>query len=182
MLVFGYGSLIWNPGFDHVSRMPAMAPGWRRSWCIPSTVHRGSRDNPGIVLGLLPGRCCIGVAYEVATANEDEVRRYLMERETAEEGYAEAFVDILTPHGWDKGFCYVADSSHPCVGELPEEGLLSRLTTARGRAGANVEYARNTIAAVRSLASPSGWPEPCPGMGRALAGVLVGAGDTAMNP
>ena len=70
MLVFAYGSLIWNPGFDHVSTMPAMAPGWRRSWCIPSTVHRGSSDFPGVVLGLVPGTCCVGIAYEVEVSRK----------------------------------------------------------------------------------------------------------------
>ena len=172
MLVFAYGSLMWNPGFRHVSIMPAMAPGWRRSWCIPSTVHRSSSDIPGVVLGLVPGACCVGMALEVEEARESEVRRYLRDRETAEEGYAETMLDILSPKGWEKALCYVADMSNPCVRELSGDGLLARLTNARGRAGANVDYARNTIAAVRSLIRPADWPEPCPGMCGTVAEIL----------
>ncbi|QRM35366.1 gamma-glutamylcyclotransferase [Microvirga sp. VF16] len=174
MLVFAYGSLIWNPGFDYESTMPALAPGWRRSWCIPSTVHRGSADSPGVVLGLVPGPCCIGIAYEVAEAREAAVRRYLVERETAEDGYVDSLIDVLTPRGWDKALCYVADLSNPSVRELSEAGLLSRLRTAWGRAGTNADYARNTIAAVMTLPRPLAWPEPCPGMALRLAGILCG--------
>lgn len=126
------------------------------------------------MLGLLPGRCCVGIAYEVAEADEAEVRRYLEARETAEEGYVEATVDILTLRGWDRGLCYVADGSHPRVSELPDDRLLHVLSSAQGSAGSNADYARRTISAVRSLACPSAWPSPCPGIGEKAAGVLCG--------
>ena len=171
MLVFAYGSLIWNPGFDQVSTMPAMAPGWRRSWCIPSTVHRGSSDLPGVVLGLVPGTCCVGIAYEVEVSQEADIRRYLSHRELAEDGYLGSFIDVLTPRGWGKALCYVADLSNPIVRELSEDSLLSRLMTACGRAGTNADYARNTVAAVSSLPCPPAWPAPCPGMAPHLAGI-----------
>ena len=77
-------------------------------------------DIPGVVLGLVPGTCCVGIAYEVAETREADVRRYLSLRELAEDGYLESFIDVLTPRGWDKALCYVADLSNPIVRELSE--------------------------------------------------------------
>ena len=45
--VFGYGSLIWRPGFDHLERVPAHIIGLHRSLCIYSFDHRGTPEKPG---------------------------------------------------------------------------------------------------------------------------------------
>ena len=53
--VFGYASLIWNPGFDFKEAAPAHLFGYHRDLCVYSFHYRGSRDAPGLVCGLLPG-------------------------------------------------------------------------------------------------------------------------------
>jgi len=65
--VFGYGSLIWDPGFDHEERVIARLSGWRRSFCMWSIHHRGTPEAPGLVLALdADGQGhCTGVAYRV---------------------------------------------------------------------------------------------------------------------
>ena len=67
--VFGYGSLMWNPGFDFREQMTALVYGYRRSLCVHSWVHRGTQENPGLVLGLDRGGSCRGMAFRVAPGN-----------------------------------------------------------------------------------------------------------------
>ena len=94
--VFGYGSLIWNPGFEVEERRIARLPGWHRSFCMSSIHHRGTEEAPGLVLALdeAPGEHCDGVAFRVAAARRDATIAYLRDRGVAAdqleaEGYGE---------------------------------------------------------------------------------------------
>src|SRR4029077_12938186 len=87
--VFGYGSLIWRPGFDHLERQPARLIGAHRALCVFSHVHRGTPERPGLVLGLDFGGACRGVAYRVAGKKRAEVIAYLRAREQATNVYRE---------------------------------------------------------------------------------------------
>src|ERR1700681_3993265 len=78
---FGYGSLMWRPGFAYVERQPATLHGRRRAFCIYSVHHRGTYARPGLVLGLAPGGAVRGVAYRVAASAWGRVYAYLRERE-----------------------------------------------------------------------------------------------------
>ncbi len=79
--VFGYGSLMWRPGFEYLEARPATVHGYHRAFCVYSWTYRGSRESPGLVLGLDRGGSCVGRAYAVPAARMDEVRRYLHDRE-----------------------------------------------------------------------------------------------------
>ena len=87
--VFGYGSLMWNPGFAFEDKMTARAFGYRRSLCVRSWVHRGTQERPGLVLGLDYGGSCRGMAFKVAPGDEAEVVDYLRERELVTHFYKE---------------------------------------------------------------------------------------------
>jgi cation transport protein ChaC len=144
--VFGYGSLMWRPGFEHVERRPAQLHGYHRSLCIFSHVHRGTPDAPGLVLGLDRGGRCRGVAFRVLAADVAATLAYLRQREQATAVYLERRVTIRFEDGSEAGaITYVADRRHAqYAGRLPADDLLRLVKQGVGISGANPDYVRAT--------------------------------------
>ena len=154
--VFGYGSLMWRPGFDFIERQPALLAGAHRALCIYSWVHRGTRAKPGLVLGLDRGGACRGVAYRVAGANREAVLAYLRERELVTDAYREAWrnVQLLREGGAETApaLAYLVVRSHvQYAGRLPPERLLELVRSSEGRSGRNAEYVINTASHLDAL-------------------------------
>src|SRR5580704_12234670 len=87
--VFGYGSLMWRPGFDFIERTEARLAGAHRALCVYSFVHRGTPERPGLVLGLDRGGNCRGIAFRVAGAQRSRTLAYLRAREQVTAVYRE---------------------------------------------------------------------------------------------
>jgi len=153
--VFGYGSLMWRPGFDFLESVNADLPGAHRALCVYSWVHRGTRQHPGLVLGLDRGGSCRGVAFRIAGENRDRVIGYLRERELVTRVYQEAWRPIrLHREGRPQvqALTYVTDRDHEqYAGRLSVETILAHVREARGGAGANRDYILNTVAHLRGL-------------------------------
>lgn len=151
--VFGYGSLMWRPGFAHVETMRARLHGYRRSLCIYSHVHRGTPDQPGLVLGLDAGGSCLGIAFRVPGDMTDEVMIYLREREMSNNVYHEKWLRLRLADGRDvQAVTYVADRRHiQYAGSLKAEDAAAIVATAQGDSGANVDYVSNTLAHLRNM-------------------------------
>ena len=79
--VFGYGSLMWRPGFEFIEQVPARLIGEHRALCVYSFDHRGTPEKPGLVLGLDRGGACRGIAFRVAAKRADDTVDYLRGRE-----------------------------------------------------------------------------------------------------
>jgi cation transport protein ChaC len=155
--VFGYGSLMWQPGFRYVEQSAAILRGAHRALCVYSWVHRGTRERPGLVLGLDRGGSCRGVAFRVAGAEREPVMRYLRERELVTDVYREVErpVELLSAHlssAPSSAVAYVVDRTHTqYAGKLPREDLFRLVKESRGRSGANAEYILNTVAHMRAV-------------------------------
>ncbi|MCR8722920.1 gamma-glutamylcyclotransferase [Frigidibacter sp. ROC022] len=154
--VFGYGSLVWNPGFTPVERQVAELPGFARSFCMRSIHHRGTPEAPGLVLALDadPGATCKGVALRVAEAEEDAVTAYLRERELISSAYLEEHhpVRLIGSGATVAARCFVVDRNHAqyCGGLALEEqaGIIAR---AAGGRGPNDAYLHQTVAHLSEL-------------------------------
>src|ERR1700676_2869036 len=92
--VFGYGSLMWGPGFGYLEGGPARLIGLHRALCVFSFVHRGTPERPGLVLGLDRGGMCRGIAYRVAAAARADTIGYLRGREQVNTLYLETMWHI----------------------------------------------------------------------------------------
>ena len=144
--VFGYGSLMWRPGFRFVERSRAQLYGYHRSLCIFSHVHRGTPDAPGLVLGLDRGGRCRGVAFRIAQEDEAATIAYLRAREQITGVYLERHVRVQLEDGRRvRAVTYVADRRHPqYAGRLPEADVMRLVRQGVGLSGANPEYVRAT--------------------------------------
>jgi len=147
--VFGYGSLMWRPGFDFIEKAPAALIGAHRSLCIYSFHHRGTQENPGLVLGLDEGGACRGMAFRIAAEKSDATLAYLREREQVTDVYVEAMrpVSLLDGSGRElEALCYIADRAHPqYAGRLPLERQAQLVRAAAGLSGTNIDYVLNTV-------------------------------------
>ncbi|MBZ0216754.1 MAG: gamma-glutamylcyclotransferase [Fimbriimonadaceae bacterium] len=148
--VFGYGSLMWRPGFPHIETVPALLHGVHRALCVYSHVHRGRPDNPGLVLGLDRGGACHGLAFRVEGKHRDGVLSYLREREQTTAVYLETWrkVRLLRENRpVIDALCYVADRKHhQYAGRLSIAEQVAFVTGSVGQSGPNEEYVLRTVA------------------------------------
>lgn len=151
--VFGYGSLIWNPGFEFTRESQAKLFGYHRRLCISSWNYRGTKERSGLVLGLDRGGSCAGVARLVSQSRRESVIDYLRSREMINQVYKEVWVKIKLLDGSNvEALTYVADSAHEqYVSTLPDEETVTRVKRAHGDAGPNIDYVTNTVSSLLAL-------------------------------
>lgn len=155
MWVFGYGSLLWNPGFAVAETRVATLGGYARSFCMRSIHHRGTVEHPGLVLALdeVSGAACAGLALRVQPGEEDATLAYLRERELVSSAYLEKILMIDFEDGTSAGaVTYVIDPDHvQYCGTLSLEEQANIIATAVGGRGPNTEYLANTASHLREL-------------------------------
>lgn len=151
--VFGYGSLIWNPGFAHVSAQQGLLKGAHRSLSIVSHHHRGTVEQPGLVFGLTRGGSCRGMVFEVADADWPQVYAYLQEREQVTSVYRDVMRPVHLADGRQVGaLAFLVDERHEqFAGRLSLEQQLAMVRAGVGLSGRNIDYVLNTARHLREL-------------------------------
>ena len=149
--VFGYGSLMWRPGFEYLERQPAVLHGRRRAFCIYSVHHRGTQQRRGLVLGLAAGGSVKGAAYRVADEAWPEIYAYLREREQPTETYFEAMTPVRLANGVRvPALVFLSDVRHPqWAGVLGLEEQARLIAGACGLSGRNIDYLRDMVLHLR---------------------------------
>ena len=153
--VFGYGSLLWNPGFDAAEAVKARLDGYHRSFCMLSIHHRGTEEEPGLVLALdaAPGATCTGLALRVKPEEEARILADLRERELISSAYEERRLPLsLTDGRRIEALAYVVDPHHRQYCLLPLETQADMIARATGGRGPNADYLFNTAAHLTELA------------------------------
>ncbi len=166
--VFGYGSLMWKPGFDAAEARMARLHGYKRAFALSSVHYRGTPERPGLVLGLdwQPASECTGMALRIGASEADEVRHYLAERELVSRAYFEVQhkITLLCPgpdSGPDSGrgegesvdaICFILDRTHPqYAGGMALEDQAAVICEAAGPTGTNRDYLFKTVEHLREL-------------------------------
>ena len=147
MWVFGYGSLLWNPGFEVAESVVATLEGYARSFCMRSIHHRGTVEDPGLVLALdRADAACSGIALRVVEGQEAETLAYLRARELISSAYLEKELPITLQDGRQvTALIYVIDETHDqYCGGLPLEEQAQIIARSAGGRGPNSEYLFNT--------------------------------------
>ncbi len=152
--VFGYGSLMWRPGFEHEEKHPALLRGYHADLLrLQPCSSRDARE----ARPRLRARCrgaCRGVAFRVAAARADETRRYLQAREQVTLVYKDVVKTVeLAGGGKVAALCSVVDRAHgQYAGRLPFEEQVRLIAEGEGRSGKNPDYLE-----ARCAISTSSW-------------------------
>jgi cation transport regulator ChaC len=153
--IFGYGSLVWRPAFDHVERVEGSIGGLSRRFWQGSPDHRGRPDAPGRVVTLVPeaGALCGGVVYRIDAAARDDVLRQLDDRESG--GFERVQVQVQPTSGAAvalPALTYVAAEGNPnFLGPAPLEEIAAQVRRSRGKSGTNPEYVLRLAGALRAM-------------------------------
>jgi glutathione-specific gamma-glutamylcyclotransferase len=152
--VFGYGSLMWRPGFEFIEQVPARLIGEHRALCVYSFDHRGTPEKPGLVLGLDRGGACRGVAFRVAHRLRGKTVEYLRGREQTTNVYREVSRSVWLgnePRQRVSALTYVVDRGHvQYAGRLSLAEQLHLVQQGHGRSGNNRDYVLSTVRSIEA--------------------------------
>jgi glutathione-specific gamma-glutamylcyclotransferase len=153
--VFGYGSLMWRPGFEFVERVPARLIGLHRALCVYSFVHRGTPERPGLILGLDRGGMCRGIAFRVLVRLRQHTPDYSRAREQVTTVYVETVRRIELEEKEKRqvrALCFIADRSHiQYAGRLTIAECVHHVRQGHGSSGHNRDYVLETVSALEEL-------------------------------
>jgi glutathione-specific gamma-glutamylcyclotransferase len=152
--VFGYGSLMWRPGFDFIEQVPARLIGEHRALCVYSFDHRGTPEKPGLVLGLDRGGACRGIAFRVAAKHRAATVDYLRGREQTTHVYREVMRSVwLENEARERvsAMAYVVDRGHvQYAGRLTLAEQVRYVRQGHGRSGNNRDYVLSTVKSIEA--------------------------------
>ena len=154
--VFGYGSLMWNPGFAYRETKMAKLYGYHRDFAMWSARHRGTPERPGLVLTLCPGGSCVGRGFLVDKSHVASVYAYLLDREIGAYAYRPALVSIRIGQGMQRALTFLPTPGAPQFAPgLSIEDQAKAIAGAVGGMGPNPDYLRKTIEQMAQLKLPT---------------------------
>jgi glutathione-specific gamma-glutamylcyclotransferase len=152
--VFGYGSLMWQPGFEFVEQVPARLIGEHRALCVYSFDHRGTPEKPGLVLGLDRGGACRGIAFRVTAKLRNDTVSYLRSREQTTNVYREVMRSVWLENEARQrvsALAYIVDRGHvQYAGRLSLTEQLRFVRQGHGRSGNNRDYVLSTVKSIEA--------------------------------
>lgn len=150
--IFAYGSLMWNPEMRFAEHLPARVHGYHRSFCLYSPEYRGTREKPGLVLGLDRGGSCRGIAYRLPQPTLAAEIDLIWMREMTGFVYHMTPVKMATERGPVGGYAFTVRRDSPdYAGRLAPDVAARIIATSRGDRGSGRDYLANTVRHLEEL-------------------------------
>jgi cation transport protein ChaC len=144
--VFGYGSLMWNPAVDHAGARRANVHGWHRSFCLRSTIGRGSQDKPGLMLALDRGGACHGLLLQIEARKVRDELRVLWRREMLTDVYQARWVTAHVGDAPVPAITFTVNRAHSRYTRgLPLHDMARMINTGAGSLGTCRDYFDATL-------------------------------------
>jgi len=147
---------MWYPGFPYQNRRRALLRGYRRAYAMFSTRNRGNSERPGLVLSLIPGGVCEGIAYQVAAEHWETAIAYLDQREGLDRAHKRVWVPVQWPENArsmaQPALTYLPLSSYPnYIPCLPPGRQAELVARGVGSTGSSLEYLNLLMKELRAL-------------------------------
>jgi glutathione-specific gamma-glutamylcyclotransferase len=150
-----YGSLLKEPPFSPEEQRHALLEGWERVFCLADPKMRGTPRHPGLSLGLVRGRHCLGLAYQLSARTVREDLKNVWQREMVLPFYVPCWLQAQTQQGPIPVLTFCTDLHGPLYERaLSEPELLGRLATAEGENGSNAAYLEQTVQQLAEVGIP----------------------------
>jgi cation transport regulator ChaC len=143
--------------FPYLEKVPATIKGWQRKFWQGSDDHRGTPQNPGRVVTLIPSKSneCVGMAFKIT----HDVFDHLDHRE--KNGYLRYEIDIYIEPSLSadnkkskcvKGLVYIASQDNAAfLGYATERDIAHHINQSSGPSGHNRDYVFQLAEALTSL-------------------------------
>ena len=152
--LFGYGSLLWKPACEVAESRRGTVRGWHRAFCIRLARFRGTRDRPGLMMGLDRGGQCRGMVFRLPADQVEASLGKLFRREIVVKPGSNVprWLTAETDDGPIRAIGFVVDRQSPhYAARLSPEEVADVLATAAGHWGSGAEYLRETIIRLEAL-------------------------------
>jgi cation transport protein ChaC len=155
--IFAYGSLMWNPEVPFAEMRPALLRGYHRSFCLYSDEYRGTRERPGLVLGLDRGGACRGMALRLAPDGLAGSLDHLWAREMTGGVYRMRRLRVAIGTETVVAHAFTIERDHSLyAGRLSLDATARIIRHAAGRRGSNRDYLCSTVRHLERLGLADG--------------------------
>jgi cation transport protein ChaC len=146
--LFAYGSLIWKPEVEHVEERVCTLRGYHRAFCIHQTRWRGTLEQPGLMMGLMRGGQCRGVAFRVPNGDPAEILSKLIRREMTAKPptYLPTWLKLNASDGPLSALGFVVNpKGRTFAGKHSDADVARVLARACGHLGSGADYLFQTV-------------------------------------
>lgn len=160
--VFGYGSLVWNPGFEYAESKCGHIDDYSRRFWQGSDVHRGTSQKLGRVVTLIQETSAKTHGRAFRLKDEATALAYLGKRESLIGGYTTVITQFYPKDPKENPIpvlVYIALPNNSLfLGSAPLPEVANQIVESKGQCGFNVEYLAK-LAAFMRLNFPGVWDD-----------------------